>query len=199
MEDAVRLAELQRRRLMETVARARVTPLYDRRIDPDVCIERLSELSRLPVTTKDDLRAVPRLESGLAVPMTDIRRWHASSGTTGRRTAVGYTDADLALWGEVTARALAESGIGRGTVVHNAFGYGLFTGGLGFQLALERLGATVIPASIGPSVDDHLSLMRDFGAEALLCTPSFAARLAERSPDLPTLRVGVQWKSVWWP
>lgn len=193
------LSRLQQRRLSETLVRARSTALYAGRIDPALRIDGLADLARLPVTTKQDLRALEGLQCGLAVPLSDIRRWHASSGTTGRRTAVGYTDADLALWAELTARALAESGIGRGTVVHNAFGYGLFTGGLGFQLALDKLGATVIPASVGPSIDDHLSLMADFGAEALLCTPSFAARLASRSPQLPALRVGVHGGESWTP
>jgi phenylacetate-CoA ligase len=199
MVDASGLRDLQVRRLAETLARARAMPLYKGRIDPGLQIEGLGDLTRLPVTTKQDLRALPRLDSGLAVPRSDIRRWHASSGTTGRRTAVGYSESDLTLWTEVTARALAHSGIGRGTVVHNAFGYGLFTGGLGFQLALDRLGATVIPASIGPTLEDHLSLMADFGAEALLSTPSFAARLAARRPNLPDLRIGVHGGESWTP
>ena len=191
------LQALQCRRLADTLARARSMELYAGRIDPAVRIESLNDLRRLPVTTKTHLRALPRIDAGLAVVRSDVRRWHASSGTTGRRTAVGYTDADLRLWAEVTARALSQSGIGRGTIVHNAFGYGLFTGGLGFQLALDQLGATVIPASIGPSLEDHLSLMEEFGAEALLCTPSFAARLAERRPSLPRLRVGVHGGESW--
>ncbi|MBS1673912.1 MAG: phenylacetate--CoA ligase, partial [Actinobacteria bacterium] len=111
-------------------------------------IRTLADVARLPFTTKADLRE--NYPFGMfAVPMDDVRRIHASSGTTGRPTVVGYTQTDLDNWGDLVARSLVASGVKPGWKVHNAYGYGLFTGGLGAHAGIERLGATVIPMSGG--------------------------------------------------
>jgi phenylacetate-CoA ligase len=137
----------------------------------------LGDLSRLPVTAKDDLwRGYPF--GMFAVPLTDVVTVHASSGTGGRPTVVGYTRADLKLWARMCARVLAAAGAGPGSVVHNAYGYGLFTGGLGFHQGALELGATVIPVSGGMTAR-QLTLLRDLQPDILCCTPSYAIRLGQ--------------------
>jgi phenylacetate-coenzyme A ligase PaaK-like adenylate-forming protein len=137
----------------------------------------LEDLASLPFTTKPDLW--DRYPWGmLTVPREQVVRVHGSSGTGGRPTLVGYSRADLALWAEVCARALGCAGAGPGAVVHVAYGYGLFTGGLGLHGGAELMGCTVVPASSGQSTRQVL-LLRDLGAEVLCCTPSYAARLGE--------------------
>ncbi|MGC8523013.1 MAG: phenylacetate--CoA ligase family protein [Acidibrevibacterium sp.] len=140
-------------------------------------LRRLDDLARFPFSLKTDLRdAYP---FGLfAVPRADVLRLHASSGTTGRPTVVGYTSGDLDLWAELVARSLATAGARPGDVIHNAYGYGLFTGGLGFHGGAERLGATVVPAS-GGGTERQVTLLRDFAATVLCATPSYALNLAE--------------------
>ncbi|MBI4977362.1 MAG: phenylacetate--CoA ligase [Spirochaetes bacterium] len=140
-------------------------------------IKKLTDIEKLPFTTKIDLR--DNYPFGLfAVPMRDIVRIHASSGTTGKPTVVGYTKHDIVTWSEVMARTLACCGATQDTVIQNAYGYGLFTGGLGVHYGAERLGATVIPVSVG-NTPRQLMLMEDFKADLLCSTPSYALHIAE--------------------
>jgi phenylacetate-CoA ligase len=140
-------------------------------------IRALQDLDRLPFTTKQDLR--DHYPFGLvAVPMKKVVRVHASSGTTGKPTVVAYTRNDIALWSDLMARTCAAAGVTEDDVVHNAYGYGLFTGGLGFHYGAERLGATVIPVS-GGNTKRQLMIMTDFGSTVLCCTPSYSLLIAE--------------------
>jgi phenylacetate-CoA ligase len=161
------LTALQLRRLRETVARRGL----------DARIESLDDLRSLPFTVKDDLRESYPLGL-IAVPPEQLVRIHASSGTGGKATVVGYTRADLEVWTEVMARCLAGAGVRAGMVVHNAYGYGLFTGGLGFHQGAERLGATVVPVSGGLTARQAI-LLRDLRAQVLCCTPSYALHIAQ--------------------
>jgi len=164
-------------------------------------IRSLEDLARLPFTTKRDLR--DHYPFGLlAVPMKEVIRLHASSGTTGKPTVVAYTRNDMTLWSELMARAYAAAGVTEDDVVHNAFGYGLFTGGLGFHYGAERLGATIIPVS-GGNTKRQLMLMRDFGSTVLCCTPSYSLLIAEVAEEdgidlksLP-LKVGIFGAEPW--
>jgi len=176
------LERLQLSRLRQQVAHAAErVPLYRERLRgagvTPADIRSLGDLRRLPFTVKDDFRDTYPFGL-LAVPMDDVVRLHASSGTTGKPTVVAYTRADLALWSHVMARTLMMGGVGRSDVVHNAYGYGLFTGGLGFHYGAERVGAAVIPIS-GGFTDRQLTALRDFGSTVLCCTPSYALHLAE--------------------
>jgi len=140
-------------------------------------IKSLSDISRLPFTTKQDLRET--YPFGLfAIPMSEVVRVHASSGTTGKPTVVGYSRRDLDNWAEVTARCLYMTNTDKHGVVQVSYGYGLFTGGLGLHGGAERVGASVIPMS-GGNTEKQLMLMEDFGATLLACTPSYALHLAE--------------------
>jgi phenylacetate-CoA ligase len=137
----------------------------------------LDDLVRFPFTVKDDLRR--NYPFGLfAIPREEIRRLHASSGTTGRPTVVGYSAADLDLWAGLMARSLASLGARPGDIVHNAHGYGLFTGGLGVHYGAERLGCTVVPVS-GGGTSDQVRLLKEMGATMLVATPSYALHIAE--------------------
>jgi phenylacetate-CoA ligase len=140
-------------------------------------IRGIQDLEHLPFTSKADLRAQVPLGL-LAIPRTDVARVHASSGTSGKPTIMAYSRSDLELWAELTARALAASGIGPGTVIHCSYGYGLFTGGLGFQGGAEKLGAFVIPAGSSDPMQ-QLTLLGDLEAQALLATPTGAHTLME--------------------
>jgi len=141
----------------------------------------LGDLSQLPMTAKDDLwRGYPY--GMFAVPLSDVVTLHASSGTGGRPTLVGYTRADLKLWARMCARVLTAAGGQPGSIVHNAYGYGLFTGGLGFHQGALELGATVIPVSGGMTAR-QLTLLRDLRPDILCCTPSYAIRLGEALAD----------------
>ncbi|MGI6638972.1 MAG: phenylacetate--CoA ligase family protein [Desulfobulbus sp.] len=164
-------------------------------------IRTLGDLQHLPFTTKEDLR--DNYPYGLfTVPMEDVIRLHASSGTTGKPTVVGYTMTDIQLWSSVMARCLAMAGVHRGDLVHNAYGYGLFTGGLGAHYGIEALGATVIPVSGGNS-KRQITIMRDFGSTVLLSTPSYALNLADAMQDAGIdpgdlkLRVGIHGAEPW--
>lgn len=140
-------------------------------------VRSLKDLARLPFTTKQDMR--DNYPYGLfAVPIDTIVRLHASSGTTGRATVVGYTRRDLDNWATLMARSLSAAGITRKDFIHNAYGYGLFTGGLGAHYGAEKLGATVIPVS-GGATKRQAQLLRDFAATAITCTPSYALHLYE--------------------
>ena len=140
-------------------------------------IKEAEDIEKLPFTEKSDLR--DNYPFGLfAVPREQIVRVHASSGTTGKPTVAGYTQQDLDTWAELMARSMSCAGITKDSVVHVAYGYGLFTGGLGAHYGAERIGATVVPAS-GGNTQRQLMLIRDFGATALACTPSYAMNLAD--------------------
>ena len=176
------LHALQLSRLKSVVARvAERVPLYRERLRAvgvqATHIRSLADLARLPFTVKDDFRQTYPYGL-LAVPMEDVVRVHASSGTTGRPTVVAYTRRDVDVWSEVMARTLMAGSVGRADVVHNAYGYGLFTGGLGFHYGAERVGAAVVPIS-GGFTDRQLMALRDLGATVLCCTPSYALHLAE--------------------
>ena len=176
------LSELQLSRLRASVDRvlAAGTPAAERLAAAGVSsgaeIESLDDLARIPFSEKADLRE--HYPFGLlAVPREELVRVHASSGTHGKPTVVGYTRSDLEVWTEVMARCLTAAGVRRGMVVHNANGYGLFTGGLGFHQGAELIGATVVPASGGRTARQAL-LIADLGAEALAATPSYALVIA---------------------
>lgn len=176
------MARIQDERLRATVHRAyHRVPFFRQRLDEaGVSPERLrglSDLHRLPFTRKQDLRA--NYPWGLfAVAQSEVRRVHASSGTKGKPTVVGYTQADLETWAEVCARGLCLAGAEPGEIFHNAYGYGLFTGGLGIHYGAERLGVTVIPVS-GGNTPRQVMLIADFKPRGLGCTPSYALNLAE--------------------
>jgi phenylacetate-CoA ligase len=177
-----RIGELQLERLKRQVAYAydRV-PMYkgcfdEAGISPDG-IGSLEDLQDLPFTVKDDLR--DHYPYGiLARPLEDIVRIHASSGTTGTPTVVTYTRGDLDTWANLMARNFTAAGVGRDDIVHNAYGYGLFTGGLGFHYGAERVGAKVLPTSAG-NTKRQLRMMKDMGSTVLCCTPSYAVYLTE--------------------
>ena len=152
------------------------TRLQEMGLEPED-IKTIDDLKKLPFTTKQDLR--DNYPFGLfTVPQTDIVRLHASSGTTGKSTVVGYTHNDIQMWSEVVARSLTMAGIGKSDLIQVAYGYGLFTGGLGLHYGAEKVGATVIPIS-GGNTKKQLQLMEDFGSTVLACTPSYAAYLGE--------------------
>jgi len=169
-------------------------------VSPDD-IESLVDLERLPFTSKEVLRQ--HYPFGMfAVPREDLLRVHASSGTTGKPTVVGYTAADLDLWADVMARALAAAGVRPGDLVHNALGYGLFTGGLGFHDGARRLGCTVIPVS-GGLTERQVLLLNDFGSRILFSTPSYALNIAEVAEEMGVnlragpLKIGVFGAEPW--
>ena len=177
-----KIAALQLKRLRQTVKNAYDNvPMHRKRMrklgmEPGD-IKSLQDLTRLPFTVKGDLR--DHYPFGMfARPRSKIARLHASSGTTGKPTVVGYTLKDLATWAGLMARSMACAGTRPGDVVHNAYGYGLFTGGLGAHYGAERLGATVVPMS-GGSTERQIVLIRDFGARVLCATPSYALAIAE--------------------
>jgi phenylacetate-CoA ligase len=200
------LEALQLKRLKNLIERVHAAvPFYKQKMDnagvkPSE-ISGLTDLSRLPFTTKEDLRL--NYPFGLfAVPFEKVVRVHASSGTTGKPTVVGYTKKDIESWAELMARTLACGGAHKGDVVHNAYGYGLFTGGLGAHYGAERLEAAVIPISGGNS-KRQVMLMQDFGSSVLLCTPSYALNLADImlemnvDPSSLKLRVGLFGAEPW--
>lgn len=177
------LRSLQLTRLKETVRRCyENVKLFRARMDerglvPDD-IESLDDVAKLPFTQKTDLRDT--YPYGLfAVPMKEVVRLHASSGTTGKPIVVGYTKKDLDTWSSLMVRAFAATGMHEGDVLQNAYGYGLFTGGLGAHYGAERLGATVVPIS-GGNTERQLMVMKDFGVTSICCTPSYFIHLVER-------------------
>ncbi|EQM82287.1 phenylacetate--CoA ligase PaaK [Microbacterium maritypicum] len=200
------IAALQLERLQQTVRHAYANvPLYTRKFDdagvhPDD-IRTLDDVQRLPFTTKADLRETYPFGM-FAVPMSDVARIHASSGTTGRPTVVGYTRGDLDRWASLVARSLRASGIRAGMKVHNAYGYGLFTGGLGAHAGIEALGATVIPMSGGQTAR-QVQLILDFEPDAILCTPSYLLTIADAmaaqgvDPRSTSLKVAVLGAEPW--
>jgi phenylacetate-CoA ligase len=200
------LKKVQSERLRETVERVYYNVPYYRNkmqeagLGPEH-IQSTDDLDKLPFTTKQDLR--DNYPFGLfAVPMSEIVRVHASSGTTGKPTVVGYTHRDIATWSEVMARTLTCAGANRHDFIHVAYGYGLFTGGLGIHYGGEKIGASVIPVS-GGNTTRQLQLMHDFGSTVLACTPSYALFLAEAIEESGIdrkelkLRVGVFGAEPW--
>ncbi|MFA6012193.1 MAG: phenylacetate--CoA ligase [Desulfobacteraceae bacterium] len=181
------LAAIQLKRLKATLERVYATvPFYKNKFDEAGVIpsdiHSLSDLSRIPFTTKQDLR--DNYPYGMfAVPMANVVRIHASSGTTGSPTVVGYTARDIGTWAECMARALSAGGAGRRDIIHNAYGYGLFTGGLGVHYGAEKLGASVIPVS-GGNTKRQIVIMKDFGPTILTATPSYTLHLAEVAKEM---------------
>jgi phenylacetate-CoA ligase len=180
------LEALQLKRLQAMVARVYPNvPFYKAALDkagvkPED-IKTLDDLKRLPFTCKQDMRdSYPY--ALFAVPMEDIVRIHASSGTTGKPTVVGYTRKDIEVWSELMARSFAAAGVHKGDIIHNAYGYGLFTGGLGAHYGAERLGASVIPMS-GGNTKKQIMIMQDFGSTVLTCTPSYSLFMAESAAE----------------
>jgi phenylacetate-CoA ligase len=177
-----KLRALQLQRLKQTVKNAwENVPLHRKRMKAKriapADIRSLDDLARLPFTVKGDLR--DHYPFGMfARPMDEVVRVHASSGTTGKPTVVGYSRNDIATWAELMARTMSCAGARPGDVIHNAYGYGLFTGGLGAHYGGERLGATVVPMS-GGNTERQILLMQDFGARVLCATPSYALSIAE--------------------
>ena len=198
------MAALQSERLRDCLARvaARV-PFYREKLGSSGVapedVRSLDQLTNLPFTVKQDLR--DHYPFGLfAVPAGDVVRVHASSGTTGKMTVVGYTANDIAMWADLAARSLSIAGADRRDIIHIAYGYGLFTGGLGLHYGGERMGATVVPASTA-NMRQQVELAQDFGATVLCCTPSFSLFLgevaAEVGADLSSLRLGVFGAEPW--
>jgi phenylacetate-CoA ligase len=177
-----RLAQLQLQRLQASLANAyQRVPLVHQRLEAagarPADIRSLDDLALLPFTVKVDLR--DQYPFGLfARPVSELARLHASSGTTGKPTVVGYTGDDISNWADLMARSLYCAGVRRGDIVHNAYGYGLFTGGLGAHYGAERLGAVVVPMS-GGSTERQVTLITDFKARVLCATPSYALAIAE--------------------
>lgn len=173
---------LQSKRLVKTVSRVYHNVEYYRKKMQQVGLEPgdingIEDLHKLPFTTKDDLRETYPFGM-FAAPQSEIVRIHASSGTTGKATVVGYTRRDIDIWSECVARALTCAGIERGDTIQVAYGYGLFTGGLGAHYGAEYLGATVVPMSTG-NTRKLTTMMKDFGVSAIACTPSYLLHIAE--------------------
>jgi phenylacetate-CoA ligase len=202
----VGLESIQLKRLQSLIARVyeTVAPYREKMVGAGITpadIRELDDLQKLPFTVKEDLRE--NYPFGMfTMGLDDIVRVHASSGTTGKPTVVGYTQKDIDTWANLMARALVCAGATRGDMVHNAYGYGLFTGGLGAHYGAEKLGATVIPVSGGNS-KRQITIMRDFGSTILMSTPSYALNLAEAmeqmgiEPSSLSLRVGIFGAEPW--
>ena len=200
------IAALQCYRLIRMVRRVyENVPFYRKKLDEMGIqpgdIRTLDDLRRLPFTYKQDLR--DNYPYGLfAVPRAQLARIHASSGTTGKQTVVGYTHNDLKIWGEITARALCAAGVTAEDFVHISYGYGLFTGGLGLHEGATTLGASVIPVSTG-NTKRQIQIMQDFGSNCLCCTPSYAMHIAETmqqmgvDPSSLKLRAGIFGAEPW--
>ena len=202
----VGLESIQLKRLQRLIKKVyKTVEPYRRKMDeagvkPEDIVS-LKDLQKLPFTLKDDLR--DNYPFGMfTVPLVDVVRVHASSGTTGKPTVVGYTKKDIDTWAGLMARALTCGEATRGDMVHNAYGYGLFTGGLGAHYGAEKLGATVIPVS-GGNTKRQITIMQDFKSTILLSTPSYALNLAETmetmgvDPASLSLRVGIFGAEPW--
>ncbi|GFE61001.1 phenylacetate--CoA ligase family protein [Geobacter sp. AOG2] len=178
------LEALQLKRLQAVVERVYANvPFYKASFDRSglkpADVRSLDDLQRFPFTTKQDMR--DSYPYGLfAAPLDEVVRIHASSGTTGKPTVVGYTHKDIDTWSDLMARSFVAAGAHRGDIIHNAYGYGLFTGGLGAHYGAERLGASVIPIS-GGNTKRQIMIMQDFGSTILTCTPSYSLFMAEEA------------------
>ncbi len=203
--DRAALEELQLARLRDTLRRAAGVPHYaaawrDAGVSPDD-VTSLADLARFPFTTKADLRA--QYPFGMfAVPREKVARVHASSGTTGRPTVVGYTREDVDTWAELMARSIRAAGGRPGDLVHVAYGYGLFTGGLGAHYGAERLGCTVVPVS-GGMTERQVQLIADFGPRIIMVTPSYFLALLDEmeaqgiDPRRTGLEIGIFGAEPW--
>ncbi|GAA4842141.1 phenylacetate--CoA ligase family protein [Garicola koreensis] len=198
--------QLQLTRLKATIKHAyenvsAYRELYDAHGVKPSDLQTLEDLAKFPFTDKEFLRAAYPFKS-FAVPMNQVRRIHASSGTTGLPTVVGYTDGDIDRWATLFSRCLRFSGVAPGDIVHNAYGYGLFTGGLGAHYGVEKLGATVIPMS-GGQTEKQIQLITDFKPRAILCTPTYLLALADGfrkaglDPRDTSLEIGVLGAEPW--
>ncbi|MBR7120803.1 MAG: phenylacetate--CoA ligase [Lentisphaeria bacterium] len=200
------LRQIQLSRLQKIVAHAYANVEFFRKRMDDMGIKpadirELTDIQKLPFSKKVDLRDT--YPFGLcAVPMSEVVRLHASSGTTGKPIVVAYTKEDLEVWAEVMKRGLAGAGLSREDIIQIAYGYGLFTGGLGAHCGCEALGATVVPASVG-NTQRQVMLMRDFGVNGICCTPSYFLHLIEQAAlsgidmrELP-IRVGIFGAEPW--
>lgn len=205
--DREQLQQLQLTRLKEMVTKLYNSdvPYYKKKFQQTGFapgdIKSLEDIKHIPFTTKQDLR--DNYPYGmLAVPMDDVVRLHGSSGTTGKPIVVGYTKGDIANWGDLIARSLTMAGATKKDIVQNAYGYGLFTGGLGMHYGAETLGATVVPLS-GGNTSKQLMLMQDFGTTVLSCTPTYALYMAEEAHaggvdwDKIKLKVGIFGAEPW--
>jgi len=200
------LKQLQLERLRNTLERAYYNVPYYRKVMQEVGFEpedlkSLEDLRKLPFTSKKDLR--DNYPYGMfAVPLSEVVRIHSSSGTTGKPTVVGYTRHDISVWSEIMARTLTTAGVGRSDVIQNAYGYGLFTGGLGVHYGAEKMGATIIPVS-GGNTKRQVMIMKDYGTTVLTCTPSYSLHIAETieemgfSKDEFKLRIGIFGAEPW--
>lgn len=194
-EEMRKLQGIRLKRMVERVYRN--TPFYRKRMQemgltPDD-IRTIDDIVKLPFTVKQDLRDNYPFDL-MASPMSDIVRLHASSGTTGKPIVVGYTRKDLSIWNEVVARCLTAVGVTNQDMIQVAYGYGLFTGGLGLHGGVENIGGTVIPMSSG-NTQKQIQLMHDFGSKVLACTPSYALFLAEALKDSGIPREELQLKT----
>ncbi|MFD8723060.1 phenylacetate--CoA ligase PaaK [Streptomyces sp. NPDC059629] len=211
LDDAERMSREELRALQLTRLRTTLRHAYDNvelyrkkfdaaGVGPDDC-RTLADLSRFPFTTKADLRDTYPFGM-FAVPMSEVRRVHASSGTTGRPTVVGYTDKDLSMWADVIARSIRAAGGRPGHKVHISYGYGLFTGGLGAHYGAERAGCTVIPASGGMNAR-QVQIIQDFRPEIIMITPSYMLTLLDEferqgiDPRSTSLQVGIFGAEPW--
>lgn len=200
------LKELQLKRLKETVTRVyHNVPHYRDKMQklgltPED-IKSLEDIKLLPFTTKDDLRQTYPFGM-FATPLSEVVRIHASSGTTGKPTVVGYTRKDIDTWSELVARAIVSAGGGKDSIIQVSYGYGLFTGGLGLHYGAEKVGAVVIPTS-GGNTKRQIMFMKDFGTTILACTPSYALYLAEAmeeegiKPEDLKLKAGIFGAEPW--
>jgi phenylacetate-CoA ligase len=200
------LEALQLKRLKSVLERVYASvPFYRQALDevgvrPDD-VRTLADIRKLPFTYKQDMR--DSYPYGLfAAKMEDVVRIHASSGTTGKPTVVGYTRKDIDNWSDLMARSFVAAGVHKGDIIHNAYGYGLFTGGLGAHYGAERLGASVIPMS-GGNTKKQIMIMKDFGSTVLTCTPSYSLFMAEAAFEegidfrALNLRVGIFGAEPW--
>jgi len=200
------LEALQLKRLKQVAERVYHTVGFYRKafndagVTPDD-IKTLEDIRKLPFTTKQDLR--DNYPFGLfSVPMSNIVRLHASSGTTGKATVVGYTKRDIDTWSRLIARSFVAAGLTKNDIIHNAYGYGLFTGGLGIHYGAETLGASVVPIS-GGNTKRQIMILQDFGPTAICCTPSYALYLAEQGTEMGVdmtslkLRTGILGAEPW--
>jgi len=200
------LRALQLQRLQQTLRHAYAHVPHHRRafeaagVHPDDCRE-LADLARFPLTSKADLRDTYPFGM-FAVPRDQVRRLHASSGTTGRPTVVGYTAGDLDVWATVMARSIRAAGGRAGDLLHNAYGYGLFTGGLGAHAGAERLGCTVVPVS-GGMTPRQVQLITDFGPRIIMVTPSYLLTILDEfeaqglDPRACSLEIGIFGAEPW--
>ncbi|MBR4976547.1 MAG: AMP-binding protein, partial [Thermoguttaceae bacterium] len=188
------LREIQNERFMETFRYVYANVqwyrdlLEEHNVSPD-SIKSIADISKLPFVKKTDLRDTYPFGM-FAAPRNEIVRYHASSGTTGKPIVMGYTRGDIEVWSASVARALAACGINDTDVLQNAYGYGLFTGGLGLHAGGEKLGCSVVPIS-GGNTERQLMLMRDFGATVISCTPSYFLHLIDHAK-----KVGFDWKET---